>query len=185
MATISAPSGGPWGGTLVDKHLHDFLVELFTQSVMDEFTRDSKVDKLDLDSSIELKKRQVEPAGSDCDKVNMKLPTVLFEIYNEMNPTSQFNTSVRKGKFSQSVTQKRDRLNITNQIFTDTFSNSIRAIVRHLTTLLQTPLLADVKMLLMVGGYSDSKVLQHAVKEAFPRHEVIAPADGSLSIVKG
>ena len=159
-------------------------MELFTQNVMGEFTRDCKVDKLDLDSFIEVKKRQVGLAGSDNVNVNMKLPNELIEIYNEMNPSSKFDTSVRAGKFSGSVQKKRDRLNITNQIFTDTFSNSIEAIVRHLTTLLQTPLLSDVKMLLMVGGYSDSKVLQHAVKEAFPRHEVIAPDDGSLSIVK-
>ena len=154
LATISAPSGGHWGGTLVDKHMYDFfLVELFTQHVMDKFTRDCKVDKLDLDSFIEVKKRQVGLAGSDNVNVNMKLPNELIEIYNEMNPSSKFDTSVRAGKFSGSVQTKRDRFNITNRIFTDTFANSIEAIVRHLTTLLQTPLLADVKMLLMVGGY--------------------------------
>ena len=25
LATISAPSGGHWGGTLVDKHMYDFF----------------------------------------------------------------------------------------------------------------------------------------------------------------
>ena len=74
---------------------------------MDKFTRDCKVDKLDLDSFIEVKKRQVGLAGSDNFNVNMKLPNELIEIYNEMNPSSKFDTSVCGKVLGISTNEKR------------------------------------------------------------------------------
>lgn len=152
---------------------------------MNTFSKESKSDKLDLERMIEVKKRQLKPVESADDTINMRLPNELFNIYNEHNSASQFEMSVRGSKFKGSVKKNRDRLIITKDIFIDMFDKSKQEIIRHLKGLLSRAPLSNIRTLLLVGGFSESKIIQEAVKEAFPGFEVITPTNGGLAIVMG
>lgn len=180
LAALSPPSGGPWGGTLVDRHLNDFLCKIFSKPVMDTFSIECKADKLDLDRIMELKKRQLKP---EVDETHVKLPIQVFEIYNESNPETPFNVSVRR-QVGDSVRQTRDRLHIDTKVLVKMFQESKCHIVRHLKTLL-TGSLKDVNTLLLVGGYSESQIIRTAIEKEFPGYDVISPENAELAIVMG
>lgn len=43
----------------------------------------------------------------------------------------------------------------------------------------------DVDILLLVGGFSDCKVIQENIKASFPKKRVIVPEDAGLAVLKG
>lgn len=153
--------------------------------MLDAFSKECKPDKLEMDRIIELKKRTIKPSETSSDEVHIKLPNDIYEIYNEHFPNNQFETSLRKGRFSESVRKKRDRLHITTSILTDAFNESKEKIVNHLKQLLQQESLCDVRTLMLVGGFSDSEVIRKAVQASFPQHNVMSTDQGSLAVVMG
>ncbi|KAH3822080.1 hypothetical protein DPMN_123850 [Dreissena polymorpha] len=45
--------------------------------------------------------------------------------------------------------------------------------------------MSDVETILMVGGYSESPILQEAIKKKFPNIKIIVPPDAGLAVIKG
>ncbi|XP_053373619.1 heat shock 70 kDa protein 12B-like [Mercenaria mercenaria] len=182
LKELHSPSGGPWGGTVVDKGIDEFLDELFGPNVMREFRDECKTDDLDLQRTIELKKRACK--DTEGDHVNLKLPTALFESYEEKTEES-FATALPRNKFSTSVKKRRDRLNIENKIFLRMFKMPKDNLVYHVENLLRKPELRNVNTLVVVGGFSESDIMKNAIKTAFPNRQVIVPEQAGLAVVKG
>ncbi|XP_053391613.1 heat shock 70 kDa protein 12B-like [Mercenaria mercenaria] len=182
LKELHSPSGGPWGGTVVDMSIDEFLDELFGPDVMREFRDECKTDDLDLQRTIELKKRTCKDIEND--KVNLKLPTALYEFYEEKTDQS-FAASLPRSKFSKSVKKRRDRLNIENEMFLRMFKLSKGNLVNHVENLLRNRELRNVKTLMMVGGFSESDIMKNAIKTAFPSKQVIVPEQAGLAVVKG
>ncbi|XP_053373620.1 heat shock 70 kDa protein 12B-like [Mercenaria mercenaria] len=181
LKELHPPSGGPWGGTVVDKGIDEFLDELFGPAVMREFRDECKTDDLDLQRTVELKKRTYK---DEDDKVNLKLPIALYEFYEEKTDES-FAASLPRSNFSTSVKKRRDRLHIDNEIFLRMFKMSKDNLVTFVENLLRKPELRNVKTLMMVGGFSEADIMKNAVKSAFPNRQVIVPEQAGLAVVKG
>lgn len=65
------------------------------------------------------------------------------------------------------------------------FSESIRNTVEHLQDLLSQESLKDVKTILLVGGFSESRILQEAIKKEFSEKVVVRPENSGMAIVLG
>ena len=65
------------------------------------------------------------------------------------------------------------------------FKESIDKTVLHVQSLLRDRNARDVKAILMVGGFSESPMLQDVIKKAFPRLRIIIPNEASSSILRG
>ncbi|ELT93846.1 hypothetical protein CAPTEDRAFT_208519 [Capitella teleta] len=75
---------------------------------------------------------------------------------------------------------------IDHDIIQDLFRNPVQEIVNHMRKLMRLPQLKNVSTILMVGGFSESPILQAAVKEAFgKRVKVLIPDDASLCVLHG
>ncbi|WAQ93669.1 HS12B-like protein [Mya arenaria] len=183
LAALAAPSGGPWGGTLVDRQLNKFLIGLLGKDVIDKFSEECKPDKLDMDRMVEVKKRQI---NSSSDKVHIKLPNELFDLYKELKK-KEFDKSLLSSNFSQTVSKKRDRLHVANTVFLDMFKESKESVINHVEAQLRHTDLRNVKTIMMVGGFSESQVMKEAIKERFEDkgYEVIVPEQAGLAVVKG
>lgn len=182
LKELHSPSGGPWGGTMVDKKMEEFLGTLFGKDVMQEFKSDSKYDDLDLQRTIELKKRECKDTKEG--KVNIKFPVVLYECYEKKKDNS-FAKALANSHFATSVIKKRDRLQIDNDIFLKMFEFSKENLVKHIQYLLHKQGLRNVRTLMMVGGFSESEIMRNAVKKAFPYKQVIVPEQAGIAVVKG
>ncbi|XP_052814187.1 heat shock 70 kDa protein 12A-like [Mya arenaria] len=92
LEALVEPSGGPWGGVLVDANWYKLFEELFGSDVVIELCEDF-TEKLDLDRLIELKKRVIQP--SDAELTRIKLPSVLFDIFAEKNEHVSFHEKLK------------------------------------------------------------------------------------------
>jgi hypothetical protein len=84
---VYPPSGGPWGGTLVDEYIYNFLEDIFGRTVLETFKQESCTEMLDLRRTLELKKRKFKSTSKGEGKVNLSLQSILFEIYEKENKT--------------------------------------------------------------------------------------------------
>ncbi|KAK3602777.1 hypothetical protein CHS0354_026324 [Potamilus streckersoni] len=65
------------------------------------------------------------------------------------------------------------------------FSESCKKIGKHLEKMFSYPVIKDVSNILMVGGYSESPILQDFIKKKFWEKKVIIPWQPHLAVLKG
>ena len=183
LKSLAAPSGGPWGGTNVDRHFDAFILEMFGKDVMDAFSEECKPEELELHRMFECKKRYVQ---SDDETVYMKLPHDLYEVFEEKKQ-ERFDVSLSRSDLSQTVSKKRDILHIDSIHFRKMFDEAKNQLLDHVEKELSSPKLKDVKNIIMVGGFSESEIMEKAVRDKFtPKgYEVIVPEGAVLAVVKG
>ncbi|KAH3834064.1 hypothetical protein DPMN_107382 [Dreissena polymorpha] len=78
-----------------------------------------------------------------------------------------------------------DKLRLDADIMSSFFTTSLLNIVEHLSDLLQKPECKGVEAILMVGGYSESILLQDAIKQQFPHVKILVPPEAGLAVLKG
>ncbi|XP_052819980.1 heat shock 70 kDa protein 12A-like [Mya arenaria] len=189
LQTLTEPSGGKWGGTLVDDGFIEIFEGLFGKEVMKSLKTDpKKADyKRELDAEIEIKKKTVVVESNnttDDDFISIKLPFAL----TEETKSPQFQSALEGQTFNGKVIQKGDKVQIHNSIVISAFDSSVKKIVAHLKMLLKTAELKRLNAVVMVGGFSESKVVQKAVKDVLknsPAIDLIIPEDSSLASVQG
>ncbi|KAH3840688.1 heat shock 70 kDa protein 12B-like [Dreissena polymorpha] len=64
------------------------------------------------------------------------------------------------------------------------FSKTCADIVQHVKKLLQNSVTMGTSTFLMVGGFSESPMLQDAIKKGFPDKKVVVPPDAGLTVLK-
>jgi molecular chaperone DnaK (HSP70) len=82
--------------------------------------------------------------------------------------------------YADKMTWVGDKLRMTPDLFRALFNEPMNHLVNHLKTLLSKKELKDVSTMLMVGGFSESPIMQSAIKEAFSTKKVIIPDEAGL-----
>lgn len=180
---IHAASGGGWGGTMVDQAFEDMLIHLFNSKTNDiyvQFKEKETEDWLDLWRQFEIKKRAVCPESNA--RIHMSLPASLIEMY-KATANEDISEAISRSKYSGELEFTGSRMIFTAKVCRSLFSESIKNTINRVRELLKKN--KDVTVILMVGGYSESPMMQHAVKTAFPEVDVVIPLSTSSSILKG
>ncbi|KAL3878540.1 hypothetical protein ACJMK2_030880 [Sinanodonta woodiana] len=183
LRELHKASGGDWGGTKVDKAFADLLTDIVGNDVMREFDKKGKSYLMDLFREFEVKKRNFKPGIKY--EINMKVPIALAEICKAKRGKEINDIIASKPKYKNRITWPGDKLRIEHDVATELFQESCNAIVEHLKSLFNEPEVQDVTTILMVGGYSESPILQDFVKTNFKQKKIIIPADPNLAVVKG
>jgi hypothetical protein len=182
LREVKAASGGDWGGIMVDKEFENLLTRVVGQNVFEQFKLEEKEDWLDMQREFESKKR--EPNMDSVGKIGMRFPVSLTDLYNKHSNNDK-RTSLASSANAGLIELKRDKMKISNKVFVDLFESSVTKIVDHLKSLLSDGSLKEVKVLLMVGGYSESQVLHRAITETFPGIQVVRPTGASSVVLRG
>ena len=86
----------------------------------------------------------------------------------------------------EGVIFKQGMLVLTTEVMVDLFRPCVQSIVEHVQKLLEEPQLSGTSYILMVGGFSESKILQQAVIQQFGDGiKVLVPIDAGLCMLKG
>ena len=178
LKEIASASGGNWGGTNVDEAFGKFIQELVGKDVYQKFSSDHREDFLELSRTFEIKKRSVT-AKSESDVV-LSLPVSLTEIYAETNDES-LTDSIKR----EDVMMTKNKLRFKASTFKALFRETCDNIAKHITKLLDNDTCSDVSAIIMVGGFSESDMLQDTIKRCFPHLKVFVPRDASLCVLKG
>ncbi|XP_052278299.1 heat shock 70 kDa protein 12A-like isoform X4 [Dreissena polymorpha] len=182
LKEVDKASGGAWGGITVDEAFIKFMEEVAGEAVIQRFKEDHMEDYLELLRDFESKKRNVD---ADTDNlVTLRVPMQLCELAAEMKSITLRNL-ISTSSYSQQVELKGDKLRIKSAIFRSFFDRSIQSIVQHVEELLKKPENSAVEAILMVGGYSESPLLQETVRKRFSKLTMITPGDAGLAVLKG
>jgi molecular chaperone DnaK (HSP70) len=182
LREVKPASGGDWGSIMIDKEFENLLICIVGQTVFEKFKNEEKEDWIDMQRDFESRKRETT-VDSD-GKTGMRIPASLIDLYNQ---DSQLDlcTSLASSQYAGQIELKRDKMKISNKVFVQLFDASVTKTVGHLKSVLSESSLKDLRVLLMVGGYSESPVLQHAVLEALPGIEVVTPVGASSVVLRG
>ena len=180
---MAAPSGGPWGGTSVDRNFYEFLLEMFGKEVVSAFSKDCKSEELDMHRMFECKKRSVR---TNCETINMVLSNDLYDIF-EKTHNQKFDDYLSRSSLAKTVKKRKTRLHIDGSVFHKMFAEAKENVLVHMEKELSSPKLEGVKNIIMVGGFSEADIMKKAVRDKFCPYgyEVIVPEDAGLAVVKG
>lgn len=151
---------------------------------MDEFCRKNTAEFVDLYREFETKKRSVDRDNVE-NKVSIKVPVTLKEVYEDKNPDSDINDAIRNCPFGSKIEWKRDKLHMGPKVFAEIFGPACDKTVEHVRKLLQKPTVKGTNTIIMVGGFSESYILQSKIRESFPDMKVIIPEEAGLAVLKG
>lgn len=172
-------NGGDWGGTKVDRAFDEFMEDIVGQETMDHFRNTDRAEYLTLCREFEVKKRGIRPDSTA--KITLRIPLTLGDKFREVKGESLKDSF----KSNKNMSWVGDKLRVdptTAQKFYDTTCSEI---VRHLSGIFQQAPVRDTEIILMVGGFSESAMLQEAIKTSFPDKTVIIPEEAGLAVLKG
>ncbi|OWF45296.1 heat shock 70 kDa protein 12A-like [Mizuhopecten yessoensis] len=180
LKEIHEPSGGPWGGTAVDREFLNFLMEIFGKKSVENFKRKYMTDYVEFRRNFETKKRTITPQTDG--KVMLVLPPSFKETFEE-NSNISFNDALSKSKYSGKVQWVKDKLKIDADVVKGFFEVPIQQIVSHVRKLLEK--IGRIDMILMVGGFSDCGLVEQAIRDNFSDVSILNPEDSVLAVLKG
>lgn len=209
LKSLIAPNGGDWGGITVNCHFRNFLKRLFGDDVLECFAKEYKSEYLDIEREIEQKKKVY---CRKSDTIILNLPAELYELFAELR-NMKIEEALKISDLKNDVEKKRARLIIKRHFIESMYAEAKTSVIAKLNELLkkrpqQRPntlydrmnngphvergihlahSAMNISHILMVGGFSDSVVMQEAVKEEFPfpEYNVIVPEEAGLAVVKG
>lgn len=176
------PSGGHWGGTRVDQEFHKFLEEVFGDGIIDEMRNKHMEEFLEICSEFEVKKRLTKPEMGE--KVTVRIPTAFGEVVESLHG-STLRDAIKTSPYMDKISLASDKLRIEYDVFKGFFKFAVDETVKKVSEILRHDDVRGCKKILMVGGFSDSLILQEAMVSRFPEHEVVVPIETELCIIKG
>lgn len=146
------------------------------------FKREHMDDFIDLFRTFEIKKREILPTTSR--KVTFRLPPSLTETVLKEAGNS-FEKAVLHSKYNDNVTFTSGKLQVEANTARSFFKKSIESIISHILSLIKDQPAYDCSAIVMVGGFSESKLLYDAIQKAFPTITIIIPDGAGLAVLKG
>ncbi|XP_035678978.1 heat shock 70 kDa protein 12A-like [Branchiostoma floridae] len=178
---VYAATGGAWGGTQVDERFVALTESVFGKTFIDDYRTSYPSEWQQWMESFETKKRSTTTESG----------SVNFPIHYHFN---DFHRRIKGGDVRETIDSCQvDGVRFSNgflcvqgEKMRELFKEVIDHILNHVEKLMQEESLSDVAYFFLVGGFSESPLLQHAFKKRFSNHvRVLVPNDASLAVVKG
>lgn len=183
LRELHRPTGGLWGGTKVNEAFERMIKEIFGSKSFEKFKEDCKYDYIHFCRQFETKKRSIilEYGQRMC----IAIPWSLLEKFKEERGSKDIKEVIQKTCYADKINLKGFRLTMGADLFKGFFREPVNMLVEHLKELMAKDNLSEISTLLMVGNFSESPIMQDAIKNAFPDKNVIVPEDAGLAVLKG
>ncbi|XP_071146597.1 heat shock 70 kDa protein 12A-like [Mytilus edulis] len=181
LEELCQATGDACGGTSIDNEFLQLMVDIVGAPLMNSMAKNDPVAYLDLFREFETVKRKLKPSKSA--KINFTVPFVALNNLCEKELGKTFPQAVLSCSLKDKISLRGDKLRFDVNVFYGLFSKSIENIVSHISRIIKQR--KSVSLLLLVGGFSESAILQHAIREEFPDRRIIIPEDAGLSVLKG
>ncbi|XP_060589195.1 heat shock 70 kDa protein 12A-like [Ruditapes philippinarum] len=147
-----------------------------------QFKKEHMDDYIDLLRTFEVKKREISPGQSD--RVTFRIPPSLADTIKDAGLSIM--DKIMSSPFRGNISYVSGKLRVDAEIVLSFFAKSVDSIVQHLASLLRERINRGCTAIVMVGGFSESIILQDAVNCAFGRrYNVIIPHGAGLAVLKG
>ena len=175
---------GPFGGHNVNRQFRILLEQIFTKSFLDNYACHNPVDWLCLMNDFEVKKRGKRICEGGTTRI--RLPGSFLSKFLSQRGCD-INTAIQQHyNLDEIKVLRNEYLCLEPKVMRQLFNPVLDDIISHLSNLLAKPELSEVKFAFLVGGFSDSAVLQERIKGHFGQaYRILIPHCASLAIVQG
>jgi len=181
LKSLAASSETRLGGKAIYRRFNAFLLKMFGSDVLGAFLKNCEKNRQDMYLLFESKMNSVR---IDDDTIHMKLPTPLYEIFEEKRNV-KFEVFLSRSVLGTKVQKRQDMLIIDRSIFHEMFDMAARDINSYVDLEQRGLKQWCVKNIIMIGVFSDSAFMQKAVRDIFYGYEFIFPKGSDLAVVKG
>ncbi|XP_053398663.1 heat shock 70 kDa protein 12A-like [Mercenaria mercenaria] len=176
-------NGRNWGGTYIDIAFRNLLADIVGNDVMDDFQATQMMDYIDLFREFEVKKRNFK--NDMTERINFKVPIALNDDFKQKRGKNIKDHIKTKPQYDQKVNWIGDKLRMESGVAKGLYEGACDSVARHLKSLFSEGQVKDVQTILMVGGFSESPILQDIIRKAMPDKNIIKPADPGLAVLTG
>ncbi|XP_053399339.1 heat shock 70 kDa protein 12A-like isoform X2 [Mercenaria mercenaria] len=183
LRELHKASGGAWGGTEVDKAYEQFIACVAGKETFQVFKEEHMDDYIDLFRTFEVKKREISPQQST--KVTFRIPPSLAETILEATGHT-IKDRILLSEYRDQVWYQSGKLRVDADVTRTFFQKSVDSIITHISSLTEKQSARNYEAILMVGGFSESKVLQDVIRNKFgDGMKIIIPEGAGLAVLKG
>ncbi|KAJ8310960.1 hypothetical protein KUTeg_011487 [Tegillarca granosa] len=184
LKELDKASGGASGGTAVDHQFFNLLSDIIGHEILQTMKTKQRLAYIELCREFESAKRRVKPEVEE--KVNLGVLYHLNEFCTKtVKSNLDFQGVLQKSAFNKTVTTYADKVRIDSVVLKKMFQPVISDILSYINSILKQKVAKGIDVVLLVGGFSESKVVQDEIKKAYPKFRVVVPFDAGLSVVKG
>ena len=149
----------------------------------DKFKTENQEDYIDLLREFETKKRSIQAEKTG--KETIKMPFCLTSMYEKETKKKISDRIAELKQFEGKVMFTNGKCRIDADIVKSWFDDSCKNMIRHVEKLFKDSRSKDCNTILLVGGFSESPMLQHALKTNFSDKRMIIPEEAGLVVLKG
>ena len=183
MKELCSASGGDCGGTSVDNAFYQIFVKLVGAPLLNEMKREEPEAYLDIFREFEAVKRIVSTEKND--KVKMTIPRGTLDQMCKKHLKEDFEALVQSSPYHDNMILRYDKMRIDTNLIVDIFKQASERIIELISDVLKKLKGSNLKMIVLVGGFSGCKIIQESIKSFFPNYRVIVPEDVELAVLKG
>lgn len=180
MEELIPATGGPSGGTSVDKEYEKFLEKFVGEGSMRSFAKINLEDYLNVFRDFESKKREVKNDS----KLKIKIP-LAFDRYVKQCKKIGIKEVLQNLQYGDLVAYKAYKLWLDPSVHLTFFQKAIDGVIKCMENIITNKKFEDVTYIILVGGFSECTVMQNALRERFKSHRFIIPMDAGLAVLKG
>ncbi|XP_060576634.1 heat shock 70 kDa protein 12A-like [Ruditapes philippinarum] len=118
-------------------------------------------------------------------KITFRVPLALADEFKQKKGKEIKDHIKTNPMYENSISWVGDRLRIEAHAAKGLFADACNSVAEHLKTIFTEDQVKDVPTILMVGGFSESPMLQDVIKRTMPDKTIIIPADPGLAVLKG
>ena len=142
-------------------------------------------DVIDLNREFEIRKRKVQYDMSKTPTMAIKIPVMLYELYRN-KWQRELKTDIKSNeKYKDKVTCMADKMKIDSEIMKSFFKKPLDDLVEHIREILGELPVRGTSTFMLVGGFSESEIVQETIKSKFPNMKVVIPHEAGLTVLKG
>ncbi|CAG2233546.1 unnamed protein product [Mytilus edulis] len=183
LKELHRASGNDCGGISVDGRFFQMLVKILGGPLMKKIKDEDPAAYLDLFREFEAVKRTIVNGKEG--KVNITIPYASLDNNCRKILGEDLKAVIASSPFSKEISLRGDKMRIDAHLIINLFKPTIDNIVSLMDDILKNKDVKGVTQILLVGGFSECRLIQDAVVMKFHDKKVIIPDEAGLSVLKG
>lgn len=159
------------------------LVKIIGGPVMKKIKDEDPAAYLDLFREFEAVKRTIVTGKEG--KVNMTIPYASLDANCRKMLGDDLQAVIASSPFAKEISLRGDKMRIDAHLMINLFKPTVDNILSLMSEILKDKKVQNVTQILLVGGFSECRLIQDAVIKKFPYKKVIIPEEAGLSVLKG
>ncbi|XP_063446416.1 heat shock 70 kDa protein 12A-like [Mytilus trossulus] len=180
---LCSASGNHCGGTRIDREFMEMMETIVGKNVMEGLKKEYTLNYLDFMRNLEIFKRGVGNVKKST--INMSIPlTVLNDLCKKFDKGS-FSEAVSQSAYKNDLKIKGNVLQVKMTLAREKFKSITDEIVKEIKNVLTRVEGSTIDTLYVVGGCSESSIIQEAIKDSFKDKRIVTPEEPTLAVLKG